>query len=236
MAAAHTLQAQLTLAAFFCLLLPGAYLEEEADNCQNVFSADNYLNLTNSLKLFNNCSQQAMQRLEAGKLSELYKLLQNAADSLRSLRVREACQHVNPKNCSFPIIPANGGLVCLTLNRTRYCKPMCNKGYDFQFLRRSRPYERCGEETGFKWTTQYIGGNRLANCQESALAVAANASHYFDKRCLDVAQDYSEETLMISAFLTELKKELHGKINNKTVCFLCGDTSFPISNSRLSVS
>ncbi|XP_078284456.1 uncharacterized protein LOC144609925 [Rhinoraja longicauda] len=232
MAAAHTLQARLTLAAFICLLLPGAYLVEEADNCQDVFGTDGYLNLTNSLELFNNCSHQAGQRLKAGELSQLYKLLQNAADSLRSLRVK-ACQHVNPKNCSFPIIPENGGLICLTQNKTRYCKPMCNKGYDFQFLRRSRPYERCGETTGYKWTTQYFGRNRLAHCEESAAAVSAEPSHYFPKRCQDVVYDHSEETLLISAFQKEVKRDLHGKVNNRTMCLLCGDASFPISYSKL---
>uniref|UniRef100_A0A8C4X0Y8 Uncharacterized protein n=1 Tax=Eptatretus burgeri TaxID=7764 RepID=A0A8C4X0Y8_EPTBU len=71
------------------------------------------------------------------------------------------------ENCTAPLIPHNGGIICITVNKTRYCKPMCNKHYDFAFLRRSRPFEKCGPANDYEWTTQYIGGNRLAECIES---------------------------------------------------------------------
>lgn len=38
------------------------------------------------------------------------------------------------------------------------------QGYDFNFMRRSRLFEECSAATQHKWTTQYIGGNRLAIC------------------------------------------------------------------------
>lgn len=38
------------------------------------------------------------------------------------------------------------------------------QGYDFAFLRISRLYEECSVQTQYKWTTQYIGGNKLAVC------------------------------------------------------------------------
>lgn len=40
----------------------------------------------------------------------------------------------------------------------------CKQGYDFSFLRRSRLFEECSAATQHKWTTQFIGGNRLAIC------------------------------------------------------------------------
>uniref|UniRef100_A0A671KZX4 Uncharacterized protein n=1 Tax=Sinocyclocheilus anshuiensis TaxID=1608454 RepID=A0A671KZX4_9TELE len=40
----------------------------------------------------------------------------------------------------------------------------CKQGYDFKFIRRSRLFEECSSATQDKWTTQSIGGNRLAIC------------------------------------------------------------------------
>lgn len=41
---------------------------------------------------------------------------------------------------------------------------LLSQGYDFAFLRRSRIYEECSKETRYKWTTAYVGGNKLAVC------------------------------------------------------------------------
>uniref|UniRef100_UPI00398F2665 uncharacterized protein n=1 Tax=Pristiophorus japonicus TaxID=55135 RepID=UPI00398F2665 len=133
------------------------------------------------------------------------------------------CKNVNPKNCSFPEIPANGGLICLTMEKTRYCKPMCNKGYDFDFLRKSRLYEKCGDSTNYSWTTQYIGGNKLASCSASSSTVSGGPTVYFPKRCSDVSYNHNQEKLMISTFQTELSADVSGKLNTKTMCLLCGD-------------
>lgn len=38
------------------------------------------------------------------------------------------------------------------------------QGYDFGFLRISRLYEECSDATSYTWTTQYVGGNKLAIC------------------------------------------------------------------------
>lgn len=43
-----------------------------------------------------------------------------------------------------------------------------SQGYDFQFLRKTRVYEECSEQTKYKWGTQYIGGNKLAVCTGKA--------------------------------------------------------------------
>ena len=42
-----------------------------------------------------------------------------------------ACQKADlghqTSKCPDPIVPDNGGLACVTVNNSRYCKPMCNK-------------------------------------------------------------------------------------------------------------
>ncbi|XP_051897394.1 uncharacterized protein si:ch1073-126c3.2 [Pristis pectinata] len=214
--------AVLRLVGFICILTPGAYVMKDAGTCQNAFGLDTYLNFTSGLQSFINCTNQFIKELEPAKRSELYRLLQTAADNLRSIH-RKDCQGVIPRNCSSPIVPTGGGLVCLTLNKTRYCKPMCNKGFDFQFLRLSRPYERCGEATEYKWTTQYVGGNQLAVCTEHPTAVSAQPSHYFLEHCRDALYNYSHETDITSTFERELKEKLRGRIKSKNTCLLCGD-------------
>ncbi|XP_069741870.1 uncharacterized protein [Narcine bancroftii] len=218
---AHTLSAVLRLAGIVWILIPGASLMKETNKCQTDIDADIYTKLKSSLMTLINCSKNVTESLEAEEHSELYKMLQTATDKLRSIRMK-ACQNVNPKICSFPIVPANGGLICLTLNKTRYCKPMCNKGYDFQFIRRSRGPESCGKETEYKWRTQYISGDRLAVCTASSIAVSAEPSYYFPKRCQDVLDDYKQETLLIADFEKELREKGHGKVNNRTMCLVCG--------------
>ncbi|KFV62313.1 hypothetical protein N307_00137, partial [Dryobates pubescens] len=29
--------------------------------------------------------------------------------------------------CPLPLVPRNGGLVCVTIDNAQYCKPMCNE-------------------------------------------------------------------------------------------------------------
>ena len=36
------------------------------------------------------------------------------------------CQGAEPKKCPEADVPENGGLVCVTVDNKRYCKPMCN--------------------------------------------------------------------------------------------------------------
>ncbi|XP_072347943.1 uncharacterized protein [Scyliorhinus torazame] len=135
----------------------------------------------------------------------------------------KACRDVHPKNCSFPLIPRNGGLICLTHEKTRYCKPMCNQGYDFAFLRKLRLFESCGDGNGYRWTTQYIGGNRLAVCSESSQQVSGVETAYFPRSCLDAIYNHTEEKVLISIFKEELKKFSVDKVNSKTKCLLCGN-------------
>uniref|UniRef100_A0A665V119 Uncharacterized protein n=1 Tax=Echeneis naucrates TaxID=173247 RepID=A0A665V119_ECHNA len=72
------------------------------------------------------------------------------------------CGNIESRKCPQAEAPKNGGLVCATVGNNTYCKPMCNDGYDFGFMRRSRLFDVCSKQTGYKWGTQYIGGNTLA--------------------------------------------------------------------------
>ncbi|XP_043534639.1 uncharacterized protein si:ch1073-126c3.2 [Chiloscyllium plagiosum] len=218
----HRRQTVLVLGAVVCILVPGVYLTEETETCQTTFDDANYQEFSNKLKALAKCPGNFTKHLEAEKQSELFGLLQTVADELKSLRLK-ACKNVPPKNCSFPQIPANGGLICLTHNKNRYCKPMCNQGYDFAFLRKSRLYEECGDDNGYTWSSQYIGGNRLAVCSKSSISVSGVASAYFPRTCQDAWYNYTEEKRLISDFKEELRQQGVDKVNSKTKCLLCGD-------------
>lgn len=45
---------------------------------------------------------------------------------------------------------------------------LVSQGYDFAFIRRSRIFDECSAQTGYKWNTQYVGGNKLAVCSGKA--------------------------------------------------------------------
>ncbi|GCC32229.1 uncharacterized protein [Chiloscyllium punctatum] len=218
----HRRQTLLVLSAVMCILVPGVYLTEETETCQTTFDDANYQEFSNKLKVLAKCPGNFTKHLAVEKQSEFFGLLQTAANELRSLRLK-ACKNVPPKNCSFPQIPANGGLICLTHNKTRYCKPMCNQGYDFAFLRKSRLYEECGDDNGYTWNTQYIGGNRLAVCSKSSIRVSGVASAYFPRTCQHAWYNYTEEKRLISDFKEELRQRGIDKVNSKTKCLLCGD-------------
>lgn len=42
------------------------------------------------------------------------------------------------------------------------------QGFDFAFIRKSRLYDECSEQTKYKWDSQYIGGRTLAVCNGKA--------------------------------------------------------------------
>ncbi|XP_078386735.1 uncharacterized protein LOC144668515 [Cetorhinus maximus] len=220
----HKLQTVFALIAMICTLVPGEDPSEEINTCPDVFDTNNYASFSNMLKELAKCPDDAVKNLTTEEQRGLLALLRTTANSLESIHVK-ACQNVNPKNCSFPLIPANGGLICMTHEKTRYCKPMCNRGYDFGFLRRSRLYESCGNETHYQWTAQYLARKRLAICSESSTRVSGVDSAYFPNRCQDALYNYTQEKVLISIFKDELKKLGIEKINSKTKCLLCGDLS-----------
>ncbi|XP_035462835.2 uncharacterized protein si:ch1073-126c3.2 [Scophthalmus maximus] len=131
------------------------------------------------------------------------------------------CQGAEPKKCPKPEVPSNGGLACVTVGNKRYCKPLCNFGYDFSFLRRSRLFEECSERTGYKWETQFIGGNNLAVCNEATSQVSGSESAYFpkDQDCL------TTQSQLRDSFLQRLNAELQVQGvqgQPKNACLVCG--------------
>ncbi|XP_064419141.1 uncharacterized protein SI:CH1073-126C3.2 [Latimeria chalumnae] len=136
---------------------------------------------------------------------------------------QKTCEKFLPVECPIPLAPNNGGLVCVTIDSKRYCKPMCNQGYDFTFLRKSQPYEQCGADTKKFWTTQYIGGNMLAVCAESSIAVSGISSAYFPKDCQTALFNYTMQEEQVGVFLQELNDEkIIGNHMGEYDCLLCG--------------
>ncbi|XP_075697852.1 uncharacterized protein LOC142663241 isoform X2 [Rhinoderma darwinii] len=148
-------------------------------------------------------------------LSQINSLIwrtQQALISLKGYQSKVYQKSVMTTNCTMPLVPMNGGLVCAYFDSVYYCKPMCDQGYDFSFLRISRLYEKCGPQTGFSWTSQYPGGNRLAECTASDIAISGQSSAYFkNKKCQEAFSMGPEETY-IDEFIKEL--ETNGITNN----------------------
>ncbi|TNN40507.1 Fibroblast growth factor receptor 2 [Liparis tanakae] len=138
---------------------------------------DDTLNCTSQTELLKRLSADLEVAAECGdylqsawkkqERAALLLAMRNVTDVLNTHMLRE-CHGAKPKKCPAAEVPPNGGLACVTVANKRYCKPLCNHGYDFAFLRRSRPYDECSERTRFHWETQYIGGNRLAVCHGEA--------------------------------------------------------------------
>ncbi|XP_030626879.1 uncharacterized protein si:ch1073-126c3.2 [Chanos chanos] len=150
-------------------------------------------------------------------------------DSLRRLtdilqkQQKTVCKDAPPAECPAPVAQSKGGLVCVSTEEKRYCKPMCNEGYDFSFLRRSRIYEECSRANKHKWTTHYVGGNKLAVCNKSNVQISGAASAYFpkDQDCLRTKSDIQLETQVIETFLQELRESgMTGPYSH--ACLICG--------------
>uniref|UniRef100_A0A3P8WSY1 Si:ch1073-126c3.2 n=1 Tax=Cynoglossus semilaevis TaxID=244447 RepID=A0A3P8WSY1_CYNSE len=134
---------------------------------------------------------------------------------------QKECHIEKPPLCPTPEVPENGGLGCVTVGKRYFCKPMCNHGFDFTFLRRSLLFNECSEQTHNRWNTQYIGGNKLAVCQESALQISGRTSAYFPENqdCLMTKSQLKEA--FIKGLITELQSlGIQGKPG--TACLICG--------------
>ncbi|XP_071336094.1 uncharacterized protein [Trachinotus anak] len=148
--------------------------------------------------------------------------LRNLADSLHKQQLKD-CQSAEPKKCPEAEVPSNGGLLCVSVANNTYCKPLCNYGYDFGFIRSSRLFDVCTEQTGYKWSTQYIGGNKLAVCNKAPIRIGGAKSAYFpeDQDCLTTKSTSELHSSIITTFISELKKEgIEAELQD--VCLLCG--------------
>ncbi|KAM3606701.1 uncharacterized protein V6R79_021643 [Siganus canaliculatus] len=148
--------------------------------------------------------------------------MKNLTDNLHKHQMK-ACQGAEPKQCPDPEIPRNGGLVCATAAGKRFCKPLCNNGFDFHFLRRSHPYNECSEQRGYRWDTYNIGSNSLAYCRDAVVQISGADSAYFPKGqdCLAHKSDNQLQAAVIRNFTTELKNA-GVKEEIRDACLVCG--------------
>ncbi|KAI4792579.1 hypothetical protein KUCAC02_033292 [Chaenocephalus aceratus] len=181
-----------------------------------------YNSLTSKLKEAVECDDSQLLSWSSKERAGLLLNLRNLTDTLYKLQLKE-CQGAKPTQCPQAEVPEDGGLLCTTVSKKRYCKPMCNHGYDFSFLRRSRVYDECSQQTGFKWQSQFIGGNKLAVCIKAHIQVSGAPSAYFSEAqdCLTTKSNSSliGSTIM-GDFMSELRSaDVQGEAENS--CLLC---------------
>ncbi|KAL7889297.1 hypothetical protein AOLI_G00015550 [Acnodon oligacanthus] len=173
------------------------------------------------LKVSDECSELLADKWNDTETAAILDNLRRLTDVLQKQQKKE-CKAVMPGDCPFPVIPSKGGLVCVSVKTNVYCKPMCNEGQDFSFLRRSRVYEECSATTN-KWTTQYVGGNKLAVCNKADIQVSGAPSAYFpkDQDCLKTKSDKALEKVVIETFEKELRdNNIQGQFAHS--CLICG--------------
>ncbi|XP_077468854.1 uncharacterized protein LOC144084369 isoform X2 [Stigmatopora argus] len=200
---------------WLCLLavLAHSYRDVQTKNC----SAQLVDDLVADIKVAVECSINPEQK--AGLLFHMRNLTQ----MLHMSQLQE-CKGAEPGKCSQPEVPQNGGLACATVGQRRFCKPLCNHGYDFAFIRRSRVFEECSPATGFRWRTQYVGGNKLAVCSESNVQVAGAKTAYFDRDadCLITKWEEHRKNQVLQVFVEELMNGGGADGEVQSLCLLCG--------------
>ncbi|XP_025972516.2 uncharacterized protein LOC112993273 [Dromaius novaehollandiae] len=188
-------------------------------DCKGATVAD----VTETLEKYSECFHKMIIDGETTSINLLAWRLQEMLDRLRPVQDK-FCKQLPP--CPLPLAPSNGGLVCVTIDGLQYCKPMCNKGYDFQFLRRTRLYEVCGNTTGFAWTTQLVGGDALAVCNPSEVEISGAQSAYFpaNSTCQHTIAFAETEKEQTSLFLQELREQGIdvSRHDRKADCVMCG--------------
>ncbi|XP_074687729.1 uncharacterized protein LOC141926205 [Strix aluco] len=183
----------------------------------------NIQDVNESLAKYSKCFHEMIAKGEKTSINLLAWTLQETLDLLRPVQ-EKFCKQLPP--CPLPVAPRNGGLVCVTIDNAQYCKPMCNKGYDFPFLRRSRLYEVCGNATGFSWTTQLVGEKTLAVCNPSEMAVSGAKSAYFptNSTCMRTLAGTETQAEQLNIFLRELHEQGIDSSNHdkEADCIICG--------------
>nr|XP_033496553.1 uncharacterized protein si:ch1073-126c3.2 [Epinephelus lanceolatus] len=178
--------------------------------------------LLEHLKVAVENSESLTSEWSAQETAQILLTLRSLNDILHQHQLK-GCQDAEPKKCPEAKVPENGGLICVRVANNSYCKPLCSHGYDFGFLRRSRIYEECTEQTGFKWRTQYIGGNTLAVCNAAALQISGASTAYFpkDQDCLTTKSNSQLQSSIIDVFITELKGQ-GIQADSQSACLVCG--------------
>ncbi|XP_051773749.1 uncharacterized protein si:ch1073-126c3.2 [Ctenopharyngodon idella] len=163
-----------------CLLFAFLLTRAHGNNTSCSSSELSFGKLDKNLKDLKNCLEDVSATWTTYQKANIFNQLRFLTDIFQNHQTREL-QNLLPVNCSAPAVPEDGGLLCAAAKNAIYCKPMCNAGYDFTFIRRSRLFEKCSAATKYKWTTQFFGGNTLAICSKSHIAVSGACSAYFPK-------------------------------------------------------
>ncbi|KAM7048101.1 uncharacterized protein M8220_005755 [Acridotheres tristis] len=212
-----------TLLALGLAVLLADFTEIRASAGLNECESGTIDDVNESLKKYSKCLPDMVAKGEKASINFLAWTLQETLDLLRPAQ-EQFCKQLAP--CPRPVAPKNGGLVCVTIDSTQYCKPMCNKGYDFEFLRSSRLYEVCGNATGFSWTTQLVGGKTLAVCNPSEMAISGAKSAYFpsNSTCVHTLAFPEAQAEQLNIFLKEIAEQGIdvSSRDQGADCLLCG--------------
>ncbi|KAJ8248219.1 hypothetical protein GJAV_G00239700 [Gymnothorax javanicus] len=210
-----------------CLVLPLFFLlrasAQEATNSSSCSAKPaSYERLSAQLKESLNCVDVLASNWTQTEIFSVLNSLHAAIKTLEKVPIA-GCQDAHPKQCPAPVVHSKGGLACVTIGDARYCKPMCNDGFDFNFLRRSRLYEECKAGPKPSWTTQYVGGNRLATCSKSNIQISGAKTAYFPKGqdCMTTKSQSDLEKKVIQTFVSELEAAgIKGPVTYE--CLICG--------------
>ncbi|XP_051504589.1 uncharacterized protein si:ch1073-126c3.2 [Myxocyprinus asiaticus] len=207
------------LCLLFAFLSYWSYGQDTSSCSSSEFSFEQ---LNQKLKEIKNCLEAVSGQWTPYQNAEILNQLIMLSDIIQKQQSAELLRLL-PENCTAPAVPKDGGLLCVSAENKIYCKPMCNAGYDFNFIRRSRLYEECSAATQHKWTTQFIGGNRLADCSKSHISVAGAPSAYFHegKDCHKTNSDEQLVGNITNIFQSELVKAGITKLI-KSSGLLCG--------------
>ncbi|XP_008279232.1 uncharacterized protein LOC103356748 [Stegastes partitus] len=214
------MRATLTWLCSLAVLCCSAAQETGRDNCSSLTQV--FHRLPADLKVAAECGQSPPSTWTPQQTASLLLYMRNVTDALHQHQLRE-CQGAEPTRCPEAEVPSNGGLACVTVGNKRYCKPLCNHGFDFGFLRRSRVFDECSEQTGYKWQTPYVGGNRLAVCNQALTQISGAKTAYFpkDQDCRSTKSSSQLTNSVIEALAAELKaQEINGEPQH--ACLVCG--------------
>ncbi|KAM6266038.1 uncharacterized protein LJ264_005596 [Porphyrio hochstetteri] len=212
-----------TLVFISLAVLPADFANSGAFTSASECKSATIDDMNESLEKYSKCFHEMIAKGGKASINSLVWTLQEMLDLLRPAQ-EKFCKQLPP--CPLPVAPRNGGLVCVTIDNAQYCKPMCNKGYDFQFLRASRLFEVCGNATRFSWTTQLVGGKALAVCNPSEMAISGVKSAYFptNSTCLHTLAFPETQVEQLNIFLRELGEQgIDGSNRDKEYdCIICG--------------
>ncbi|XP_060780577.1 uncharacterized protein si:ch1073-126c3.2 [Neoarius graeffei] len=204
------------------IVLSSAAVRVQTNSTDCSSSQWSYDEFLEKLKISDECVKALTAQWTENQTAAILSNMNRLVDVLKK-NEKSGCKDATPKECPVPAVQSKGGILCVSAKGKRYCKPMCNEGYDFGFLRTSRLYEECSNATRHTWTTQYVGGKKLAVCNKSNIQIAGVPSAYFPENqdCWVTKSNSRLEEEIIHTFENELsKKDIKGPYTH--TCLLCG--------------